>query len=166
MALQLFRRCDAICGSSNRCAVKLYPVCPKCLNRQEVPRYKNPSSSRFCHLKFCLTRLAPVVYAINTSIVQTIDKSPYEVVFGQKPRSDFEIWSVLSKDGIEDEEQLPNNFIDTLNGCRTIDDTSNTPSHNDPEINAAIDTIDEAITTTSTIFNLIKDLPARSPQLT
>ncbi|CAF1088183.1 unnamed protein product [Didymodactylos carnosus] len=41
--------------------------------------------------------LAPVVYAINTSEAQSISKTPYEVVFGQKPRSGFEVWKLLSE---------------------------------------------------------------------
>ncbi|CAF0979871.1 unnamed protein product [Didymodactylos carnosus] len=49
--------------------------------------------------------LAPVVYAINTSEAQSISKTPYEVVFGQKPRSGFEMWKLLSETGIDDEEK-------------------------------------------------------------
>jgi hypothetical protein len=59
--------------------------------------------------------LAPVVYAMNTSGAKSINKTPYEVVFGQKPRSDFEMWKLLSEAGIEDEEKLPQEFIDALN---------------------------------------------------
>ena len=36
--------------------------------------------------------LAPVVYAMNTSGAKSIKKTPYEVVVGQKTRSDFEMW--------------------------------------------------------------------------
>ncbi len=32
--------------------------------------------------------LGPVMFAINTSIARTINKTPFEVVFGQKPRTD------------------------------------------------------------------------------
>ncbi|CAF0963106.1 unnamed protein product [Didymodactylos carnosus] len=59
--------------------------------------------------------LKPVVYSINTSCAQTTKKPPYEVVFGQKPRSDFEMWRMLSDDGIEDKEQMPADFIQMLN---------------------------------------------------
>ncbi|CAF2139240.1 unnamed protein product [Rotaria magnacalcarata] len=61
--------------------------------------------------------LAPVTYAINTSSAQTIKKSPYEVVFGQKPRCDIEMWQVLSDQGILNEDELPLDFIDLLNEC-------------------------------------------------
>ncbi|CAF1570775.1 unnamed protein product [Rotaria magnacalcarata] len=56
-----------------------------------------------------------VAYAINTSSAQTIKKSPYDVVFGQKPRCDIEMWQVLSDQGILNEEELPLDFIDLLN---------------------------------------------------
>ncbi|CAF2145925.1 unnamed protein product [Rotaria magnacalcarata] len=59
--------------------------------------------------------LAPVAYAINTSEAQTIGETPYEVVFGQKPRSDFEMWKLLSENGIEDEEKLPREIMEALN---------------------------------------------------
>ena len=62
--------------------------------------------------------LAPIVYAKNTSGAKPIKKTPYEVVFGQKLRSDFEMWKLLSESGIEDEEKLPQEFIDTLNEGR------------------------------------------------
>jgi hypothetical protein len=61
--------------------------------------------------------LAQIVYFINTSSAQTIKKSPYEVVFGQKPRCDIEMWQVLSDQGILNEEELPHDFIDALNEC-------------------------------------------------
>ncbi|CAF1548571.1 unnamed protein product [Adineta ricciae] len=55
--------------------------------------------------------LAPVVYSINTSTACTTRKTPYEVVFGQPPRSDFEMWKKLSEEGVEDEENMPIDII-------------------------------------------------------
>jgi len=65
--------------------------------------------------------LGSVVYAINTSNVAEIkDKTPYEIFFKQgRSISDyFEIQKVISQSGIEDEENLPDNFIHTLNECK------------------------------------------------
>lgn len=39
--------------------------------------------------------LGPVMFAINTSIARTINQTPFEVVFGQQPRVDNEIWEKL-----------------------------------------------------------------------
>ncbi|CAF1383338.1 unnamed protein product [Adineta ricciae] len=43
-----------------------------------------------------LKGLGPVTHGINTSTTHTTKKTPYEVVFGQLPRSDFEMWKKLS----------------------------------------------------------------------
>ena len=69
---------------------------------------------------FWVSGLAPVIYAINTSQAQTIGKTPYEVVFGQKPRSDFEMWKLLSESGIEDEEKLSAELVDALNESKNV----------------------------------------------
>jgi hypothetical protein len=64
--------------------------------------------------------LGPVVYTINTNNVAKItNKTPYEVVFKQgRSISNFEIQKVISQSGIEDEENLPDNFIHKLNECK------------------------------------------------
>ena len=61
--------------------------------------------------------LAPVVYSINTSTASSTRETPYEVVFGQPPRSDFEMWKELSNGGVEDEENLPDDFLATFSEC-------------------------------------------------
>ncbi|CAF3516230.1 unnamed protein product [Rotaria sp. Silwood1] len=62
--------------------------------------------------------LPQVIYSINTSSAKSTDKSPYEVVFGQKARCDIAMWQVLSDQGILDEEDLPYNFMDGLKECQ------------------------------------------------
>ena len=37
----------------------------------------------------------PVMLAINTSIAKSINKTPFEVVFGQYPRADDDIWKSI-----------------------------------------------------------------------
>ncbi|CAF3592755.1 unnamed protein product [Rotaria socialis] len=69
--------------------------------------------------------LGPVVYAINTSVVKITNKTPYEVIFGEGLRSDFEIWKAISQSGVEDEENLPDNFIRKINGCDDSNDLQN-----------------------------------------
>ena len=61
--------------------------------------------------------LLQVVYSINTTSAKSTGKSPYEVVFGQKPRCDIEMWQVLSNQGVVNEEDLPNDFIGALKEC-------------------------------------------------
>ncbi|CAF4625883.1 unnamed protein product, partial [Rotaria sp. Silwood2] len=39
--------------------------------------------------------LGPVMLAINTSIAKSINKTPFEVVFGQHPRTDDDIWKSI-----------------------------------------------------------------------
>ncbi|CAF3709464.1 unnamed protein product [Rotaria socialis] len=75
--------------------------------------------------------LGPVVYAINTSVVKITNKTPYEVIFGEGLRSDFEIWKVMSQAGVEDEENLPDNFTRKLNGR----DDSNVLQHSNNQLN-------------------------------
>ncbi|CAF3887267.1 unnamed protein product [Rotaria magnacalcarata] len=62
--------------------------------------------------------LRPVVYSINTSVAEATNKTPYKVVFGQSPRSDFEMWKIISESGISDEENLPGDFIDIFDESR------------------------------------------------
>jgi len=64
--------------------------------------------------------LGSIVYAINTNNVAKItNKTPYEIFFKQgRFISDFEIQKVISQSGIEDEENLPDNFIHKLNECK------------------------------------------------
>jgi transposase InsO family protein len=56
--------------------------------------------------------LLPVVYGINTRISTVTKKTPYEVMFGQAPRSDSDFWKIVRENGIEDEEHLPTQVDD------------------------------------------------------
>ncbi|CAF3273316.1 unnamed protein product [Rotaria socialis] len=73
--------------------------------------------------------LGPVVYSINTSIAKMTSKTPYEVVFGQASRSNFEMWKIISESGVEDEENLPDDFIEALTELHQCD-TSNSDTSN------------------------------------
>ncbi|XP_046581445.1 KRAB-A domain-containing protein 2-like [Haliotis rubra] len=55
--------------------------------------------------------LLRVTYAINTSTSSTTRKSPYEVVFGQPPRTDCAVLEILDEQGIQDEDDLTDLFI-------------------------------------------------------
>ena len=48
-----------------------------------------------------------VIHTINTSVSRITSKSPYEVVFGQTPHSDFHILENLAAQGIVHEEDIP-----------------------------------------------------------
>jgi len=60
--------------------------------------------------KIFLSNLYPVVYEINTSVAKATNKKPYEVVFRRALISNFELWKLISQSGVEDEENLPDNF--------------------------------------------------------
>ncbi|CAF4552577.1 unnamed protein product [Rotaria sp. Silwood2] len=51
--------------------------------------------------------LLPVVYGINTRVSSITKTAPYQVMFGQPPRSDSEFWKLVEQNGIADEEDLP-----------------------------------------------------------
>ncbi|CAF4636051.1 unnamed protein product, partial [Didymodactylos carnosus] len=51
--------------------------------------------------------LLSVVYGINTRVACGIKCTPYEVMFGQKPRSDSDFWRIIKDQNIEDEDMLP-----------------------------------------------------------
>ena len=52
------------------------------------------------------------------SVLKVTNKTPFEIVFGQRPRSDFEIWKIVRESGVEDEENLPIDFIYEVNECK------------------------------------------------
>ena len=43
--------------------------------------------------------LLPVVFSMNTSLARGVDTTPYEIVFGQKPRLDFDLWKSIDEQG-------------------------------------------------------------------
>ncbi|CAF3798384.1 unnamed protein product [Adineta steineri] len=63
--------------------------------------------------------LLPAIYSMNTSLAQGIKHTPFEVVFGQKPRVDLTLWQSIVEQGIEDEDDLP------LSIREQLDETSN-----------------------------------------
>jgi transposase InsO family protein len=54
-----------------------------------------------------VTCLLPAIYSMNTSLAQGIKHTPFEVVFGQKPRLNMTLWQSIADQGIEDEDDLP-----------------------------------------------------------
>ncbi|KAL8567269.1 hypothetical protein ACOMHN_023312 [Nucella lapillus] len=56
-----------------------------------------------------------IAHAINTSVSSTTGKSPYHLGFGQRPCSDCTVWEELARQGIIDEEDLPENIMCLLN---------------------------------------------------
>ncbi|CAF1564081.1 unnamed protein product [Didymodactylos carnosus] len=51
--------------------------------------------------------LLPVVYRINTRVAAATKCTPYEVMFGQRPRSNSDFWKIVQDQDIQDEVQLP-----------------------------------------------------------
>ncbi|CAF2132348.1 unnamed protein product [Rotaria magnacalcarata] len=73
--------------------------------------------------------LLPVVYGINTRLSSVTKTTPYQVMFGQEPRSNSEFWRLVQKEEILDEEDLPmpvanDNIVqdkeDDFNDCADI----------------------------------------------
>lgn len=52
------------------------------------------------------------------SVIKATNKTPFEIVFGQRSRSDIEIWKSVGEPGVEHEENLPNDFLSEVNECR------------------------------------------------
>ena len=81
-----------------------------------------------------------VIHTINTSVSIITSKSPYEVVFGQTPWSDFHILENLAAQGIIHEKDIPDNIpfpaaddttddtSDVLGADDSPDDASDVPS--------------------------------------
>ena len=70
-----------------------------------------------------------VIHTINTSVSRITSKSPYEVVFGQTPRSDFHILKNLAAQGIIYEEDIPEDIPmpddgDNIDGISVVPSTS------------------------------------------
>ena len=53
-----------------------------------------------------------VTYAINTSTSMTTKKSPYEVVFGQNPRSNCVAVEIMAEQGLVNEDDIPCELIE------------------------------------------------------
>jgi transposase InsO family protein len=45
--------------------------------------------------------LLPALYSMNTSLARGVQMAPYEVVFGQKPRADYELWKLIGEQSKE-----------------------------------------------------------------
>ena len=58
--------------------------------------------------------LGPTIYSMNTSIAQGIKHTPFEVVYGQKPRIYSTLWQSIEEQGIEDEDDLPSSIKEQL----------------------------------------------------
>ncbi|CAF2632946.1 unnamed protein product [Rotaria sp. Silwood2] len=59
----------------------------------------------------------PVVYGINTRLSGVTKTTPYQVMFGQPPRSDSNFWKLVKENEVIDEESLPtpvNDFNDDI----------------------------------------------------
>lgn len=59
-----------------------------------------------------------VVHSMNTSMSGTTGRTPYELVFGQKARSDQGVWEELAAQGVLNEEDLPEEFVERFNSSQ------------------------------------------------
>ncbi|CAF1524771.1 unnamed protein product, partial [Rotaria sp. Silwood1] len=71
---------------------------------------------------------------MNTSLARGVDTTPYEIVFGQKPRLGFDLWKSIDEQGIINEEDLPPAILEQLmedkTSMSTTYDVSNTDAVN------------------------------------
>lgn len=67
--------------------------------------------------------LPQVIYYINTRTSHTTKKTPYELVFGQKPRSNFHYWKSLYDSSLVDVLVYDDLLIDkiTINSAMTTE---------------------------------------------
>jgi hypothetical protein len=80
--------------------------------------------------------LLPVVYGINTRLSVVTKTTPYQVMFGQEPRSDSDFWKIVQENGIVDEENLPTPVADA--NVDTMDDPT-------PDVNDCADVIEDDV---------------------
>ncbi|CAF4599169.1 unnamed protein product [Rotaria magnacalcarata] len=73
--------------------------------------------------------LLPVIYGINTRASVVTKTTPYQVMFGQAPRSYSDFWKLVKENGIVDEENLQtpicdsnDDIIDNENDCADVID--------------------------------------------
>ncbi|CAF3406550.1 unnamed protein product [Rotaria socialis] len=69
------------------------------------------------------TCLLPAIYSMNTSLARGVNMTPYQIVFGQKPRLDHELWKLIEEQDIEFEEDLPASIRESLAGDGTSEST-------------------------------------------
>jgi transposase InsO family protein len=67
-----------------------------------------------CDTNHWVSCLLPAIHSRNTSIAQGIKHTPFEVVFGQKPRVNMALWQSIADQGIEEEEDLPPSILKQL----------------------------------------------------
>lgn len=100
--------------------------------------------------------LLPTVYSMNTSLARGIKHTPFEVVYGQRPRVDLTLWKSIEEQNIEDEEDLPPSIKEQL------DETFNSKESNeeDPVVSSAssstvtsVNTTEEPNSVVSTVVN-------------
>ncbi|CAF1561867.1 unnamed protein product, partial [Didymodactylos carnosus] len=70
-------------------------------------RLRHPQSQGCTERINGVLSIALVVYGINTRASLTTKTTPYEIMFGQRPRSDSDFWKIVKECDIMDEEQLP-----------------------------------------------------------
>ncbi|CAF1444319.1 unnamed protein product [Rotaria sordida] len=90
---------------------------------------------------------------MNTSLARGVNMPPYEIVFGQKPRVDYELWKLIDDQDITLEEDLPSSIRQRL----AEDDTSGSFSSN----STSTDNTDQqetlsSIVTTNCIQNSVR----------
>ncbi|CAF4516747.1 unnamed protein product, partial [Didymodactylos carnosus] len=96
--------------------------------------------------------LLPVIYGINTRVSSTTKSTPYEVMFGQSPRSDSEFWKLVSQNGILDEEDLPSPIVSL------DDDIENSIDVVDGDVSVIVEKLAEEASS-----NSLFDLPSPGP---
>ena len=80
--------------------------------------------------------LKHVIFSMNTSTSATTTKTPYEVVFGQPPRSYQAEMEILANQGIVTEEDVPEGFFaDDIQAEHLASSNDNSPEDNNPEMN-------------------------------
>jgi transposase InsO family protein len=93
--------------------------------------------------------LLAVVHAMNTSLARSVGTTPYEIVFGQKPRLNCELWKSVEEkgsrmqdpfvvirhlsliEGIIDEEDLPSTISEQIRETQDSTDASNDAGNNE-----------------------------------
>lgn len=77
--------------------------------------------------------LLTVIYAINTRTTHTTKKSPYELVFGQTPRSNLHYWKDLHDLASQDLVEYGDLIIDKISNTNMNDNLGQEKEHDDEQ---------------------------------
>ena len=94
--------------------------------------------------------LQHVMYSMNTSVSATTEKTPYEVVFGQAPRTSCTVLEMLAEQGALNEEDIEDSLIESIDDLAVPSTSASTDELAVPSTPASTDDLAVPSTSAST----------------